>query len=289
MKTLSGLAGTENRHARSEYRQLFDTTIAYTFQQALWIIHSSPDLLLHGTKIAWHQKKAADTRQEFEQQGLFVPPVVIISITSRCNLACAGCYMKQQREYNTPEMSQDLLRSVIAEAADLGVSVIVIAGGEPLLRKDKILSITRLFPQILFPLFTNGLMIDSDSAWEIAKQKNIVPLISFEGFRHDTDSRQGQRSLRTFVVVMFCLKKEWYILRVFGYRHPCEHCPCYGRRFYPRNDGGRRPGIYLRRICVDRAGHRRPCADPRPAKSPARPYVSTREAISSDVHRFFLG
>ena len=91
---------------------------------------------MSGTKIAWYQKKAADTRQELERQGLFVPPVMIVSITSRCNLACAGCYMKQQRAQPSAEMSPDILRSVIAEAVDIGVSVMVIAGGEPLLRKD---------------------------------------------------------------------------------------------------------------------------------------------------------
>ncbi|MDD3136806.1 MAG: radical SAM protein [Methanoregula sp.] len=191
MKTITIQAGSEDRNTRSEYRRLFDSTIADTFQQALRIIHASPSLFFTGTKIAWYQKKAADTRQEFEQQGLFVPPVMIISITSRCNLACAGCYMKQQREHHAPEMSPVLLRSVIADAAALGVSIIVIAGGEPLMRKDEILSLARSFPQILFPLFTNGLLIDKDSAQEIAAHKNIVPLISFEGFQPDTDSRRG--------------------------------------------------------------------------------------------------
>jgi len=191
MKTPTVLAGTEDRYASPEYRRLFDTTIADTLQQALRIVHTSPGLFLTGTKIAWHQKKAADMRQEFERQGIFVPPVVIISITSRCNLACAGCYMKLQREHHAPEMSPVLLRSVIAEAADLGVSIIVIAGGEPLMRKDEILSLAGSFPRILFPLFTNGLLIDNESAREIATHKNIVPLISFEGFRHNTDSRRG--------------------------------------------------------------------------------------------------
>jgi MoaA/NifB/PqqE/SkfB family radical SAM enzyme len=191
MKPLTGLAGTDDRQADPDYRWRFNTTIADTFQQALRIIHTSPSLLLTGTKIAWYQKKAANTRQEFERQGLFVPPVMIISITSRCNLACAGCYMKHQRAHPAPEMSPELLSSVIAEAALLGVSVIVIAGGEPLLRKDEILSVAQSFPQILFPLFTNGLLIDNNSAREIAARKNIVPMISFEGFRVDTDTRRG--------------------------------------------------------------------------------------------------
>ena len=177
----------ENTH----YRDRFDRVIADTLGQAIRIVAADPALVIPGSVLLHHQRKAAQVRKKYEQEGLLVPPVMIISITSRCNLACAGCYMKQQREHQTPEMSQDLLCSIVSEAADLGVSVVVIAGGEPLLRKDEILSLAHSFPHILFPLFTNGLMIDKDSAGEIAKQKNIVPLISFEGFRPDTDSRRG--------------------------------------------------------------------------------------------------
>ena len=191
MKTSPGLAGVKKRDKDPEYRRRFDTVIATVFQQALSIIQASPGLLLTGTKIAYYQKKAAKTRQKYEREGLFVPPVMIISITTRCNLACAGCYMKQQRMHQAPEMSPDRLRSIVAEAADLGVSVIVIAGGEPLLRKDEILSLAQSFPKILFPLFTNGLMIDEETALKLAGLNNIVPMISFEGFRNDTDIRRG--------------------------------------------------------------------------------------------------
>ncbi len=72
VKTLSRLPGTEDRYTRPRYRRLFDAVIGEIFQQALRIIHSSPPLLLAGAKIAWYQKKAGVTRQEFERQGLFV-------------------------------------------------------------------------------------------------------------------------------------------------------------------------------------------------------------------------
>jgi MoaA/NifB/PqqE/SkfB family radical SAM enzyme len=175
----------------TNYRDSFDRVITETLGQAVRIVAADPALVIPGSVLLHHQRKAAQVRKKHEREGLLVPPVMIISITTRCNLACAGCYMKHQREHHAPEMSPDLLRSVIAEAAELGVSVVVIAGGEPLLRKDEILSIAGSFPRVLFPLFTNGLMIDKDSAGKIASQKNIVPLISFEGFRSDTDSRRG--------------------------------------------------------------------------------------------------
>ena len=190
MKHSSG-SKTGDRQAGPEYRRLFDGAIEDTFRQALRIVSQYPAILPEAVKIAWYQKKAAGIRRKFERKGLLVPPVVIISVTSRCNLACAGCYMKQ-RNGNAPEMRPDLFSSVIEEAAGLGVGIIVIAGGEPLMRKDEILSVAWTHPRILFPLFTNGLMIDDNSAKEIGCLKNIVPMISFEGSRNDTDDRRGK-------------------------------------------------------------------------------------------------
>ena len=43
-------------------------------------------------RLARAHKKSAKARLENREQGLFVPPFLIISITPRCNLRCAGCY-----------------------------------------------------------------------------------------------------------------------------------------------------------------------------------------------------
>jgi MoaA/NifB/PqqE/SkfB family radical SAM enzyme len=88
-------------------------------------------------------------------------------------------------------MRAEQLRSVAEQAAELGISVIVIAGGEPLLRKEEIFSLARSFPHILFPVFTNGLLIDDKTAQEISGIRNIVPVISFEGLKPETDARRG--------------------------------------------------------------------------------------------------
>jgi MoaA/NifB/PqqE/SkfB family radical SAM enzyme len=186
------LSAAKNRDADNEYRRLFDTTVSAVVQQGLRIVCADPGLFLAGTKIAYHQKKAAAIRKGHEDKGLFVPPVIIISITSRCNLACAGCYMKHRGEMSPVEMSPDTLVSVVEQAAVLGVSVIVIAGGEPLVRIDEILRIAKTFPEILFPVFTNGLLINEAIAEKIAGCRNIVPVVSFEGFRQDTDLRRGK-------------------------------------------------------------------------------------------------
>jgi MoaA/NifB/PqqE/SkfB family radical SAM enzyme len=116
---------------------------------------------------------------------------MIVSITSRCNLACAGCYMHGRGGKSDTEMSPAILASIAGQAAELGVSVMVIAGGEPLVRKEEIFRMAAAHTAILFPVFSNGLLIDEKTADAIAACRNIVPVISFEGFRHETDTRRG--------------------------------------------------------------------------------------------------
>jgi MoaA/NifB/PqqE/SkfB family radical SAM enzyme len=89
-------------------------------------------------------------------------------------------------------MSLDELKSIVAQAEELGISVIGIIGGEPLLRKKEIIALAQSFPKILFTLNTNGLLIDEEMAADIAGCENLIPFISLEGFRTETDNRRGR-------------------------------------------------------------------------------------------------
>jgi len=176
---------------KSQYRNTFNTTIGETLTQAIRIIAAEPSLVIPGMAILHHQRKAAAVRTQHESEGLLVPPVMIVSITARCNLACAGCYMHGRGDKPGAEMSPDVLFSIVDQAAGLGVSIIVIAGGEPFVRHEEIFRMAKANPQILFPVFSNGLLIDEVMAIAIAECRNIVPVISFEGSRDDTDARRG--------------------------------------------------------------------------------------------------
>jgi MoaA/NifB/PqqE/SkfB family radical SAM enzyme len=68
-------------------------------------------------------------------------------------------------------MSEKKLRSIIVEAKELGISFIVIGGGEPLVRRE-ILDIVHDFPEIIFLVFTNGLLIDEELSAKLKTQKN---------------------------------------------------------------------------------------------------------------------
>jgi MoaA/NifB/PqqE/SkfB family radical SAM enzyme len=196
-------------HAEQEqYRDLFNTTIGEVINHAIRIIGADPSLIIPAGRILRHQKKAAKIRTQYEKEALLVPPVMIISITSRCNLTCKGCYMHARKENPRSEMSPEMLTSIIDQAAELGVSIIVIAGGEPLVRVVEIIRIAQTNPNILFPVFTNGLMIDEQMVDTLTSCRNIVPLISFEGLRDETDARRGNGVFDRLLATCHLLKSR---------------------------------------------------------------------------------
>ena len=138
--------------------------------------------------------KATKKRKESEKDGLHVPPFLIASITSSCNLHCAGCYSRANhatvdRQPVEQLTGEEWLR-IFKEAEDLGISFILLAGGEPMLRRDIIESAGKI-PNIVFPIFTNGTFVDERYFALLDKCRNLIPVVSIEGDREETDSRRG--------------------------------------------------------------------------------------------------
>jgi MoaA/NifB/PqqE/SkfB family radical SAM enzyme len=172
------------------YSKSLNLALHVFFKEAVKVCMKDPSQALYFLHTVKNQQKAAAVRAKWQKNGIQAPPMMIISITNRCNLHCKGCYHQALRDVTQREMSTEKLRATIAEAAELGVSFIILAGGEPLVRKD-IMDITAEFPDIIFLMFTNGLLIDENLAARFKAQKNIVPLISLEGFQNETDLRRG--------------------------------------------------------------------------------------------------
>jgi MoaA/NifB/PqqE/SkfB family radical SAM enzyme len=137
------------------------------------------------------QKKASAIRAGWENKGIHIPPIVIFSITNRCNLNCKGCFHWALHELGQAEMDEDKLRYTVAEARDLGISFMVIGGGEPLIRPE-IMDIAAEFPDVIFLVFTNGTLMTESILDRIQKTRNFVPVISLEGDRAGTDHRRGE-------------------------------------------------------------------------------------------------
>jgi MoaA/NifB/PqqE/SkfB family radical SAM enzyme len=140
-------------------------------------------------------RDAAKLRDKHEQSGTHVPPFLIAGIASQCNLHCAGCYARADGscgdEMSDNEMTTERWGELFAQAEELGISFILLAGGEPLMRRDLIGKASE-HSNIVFPVFTNGTLLD-DAYFELFdKHRNLIPILSIEGDDVATDARRGQ-------------------------------------------------------------------------------------------------
>ncbi len=145
-------------------------------------------------RFALASREASRRRARAEEQGEHIPPFLIASITSACNLHCAGCYARHNQactdEAPVQQLTGEDWAQIFAEARDLGISFILLAGGEPLLRQD-VLEAAEKVPEILFPVFTNGTLLKEELLRLFDRRRNLVPILSIEGRQEKTDERRG--------------------------------------------------------------------------------------------------
>ena len=145
-------------------------------------------------KFVLSSRRASGKRRKAEDAGEHVPPFLIASITSRCNLHCAGCYSRCNHATVDAQPVRQLTGvewlKIFEEAQALGVSFILLAGGEPMLRRDVIEAAGRK-PDIMFPIFTNGTFMDDQYFDLFDRCRNLIPILSIEGGRETTDARRG--------------------------------------------------------------------------------------------------
>jgi len=127
---------------------------------------------------------------EWKEAGIQVPPLMIVSITNQCNLKCVGCYSHEIHTSSESEMDDPRILELGNEAEELGISIILIAGGEPLLR-PVFFDLVKEHPRILFLVFTNRLLINEQTIQKFKQQRNLIPVLSLEGQRSETDLRRG--------------------------------------------------------------------------------------------------
>ena len=158
-----------------------------------------------------HARKATKIRKRYEKDGQNIPVFLIASITSSCNLHCTGCYSRANNACSDDEpqnqLSDDDWHNIFKQAKDLGISFIVLAGGEPLLRQDVLIKASEM-SEILFPVFTNGTLLDEKNLELFDENRNLVPIISIEGDQDVTDLRRGEGVYNHIVNVMEMMKEN---------------------------------------------------------------------------------
>lgn len=128
----------------------------------------------------------AEMRRRGNSQRLAapVPKAISLSLTTRCNRGCAFCGAPETRSGS--DLREDLARKVIAEAERLGVSTIILVGGEPLLRDGLVSLLVNRYPKMLFLLFTAMASMSREMARKVSTP-NLLTLVAT-----DDKGRRGQ-------------------------------------------------------------------------------------------------
>jgi heme d1 biosynthesis radical SAM protein NirJ len=115
-------------------------------------------------------------------------PVVIWNLIRRCNLTCKHCYSISTDKDFPGELSTSEVYGVMDDLRGFGVPVLILSGGEPLLRPD-IFDISRRAKDMGFyvGLSSNGTLIDASNIDRIAAVGYDYVGVSLDGIRETHD------------------------------------------------------------------------------------------------------
>ena len=121
-------------------------------------------------------------------RGHAAGPVVIWNLVRRCNLTCKHCYSISADKDFAGELSTDEIYTVMEDLKAFHVPVLILSGGEPLLRPD-IFDISHRAKQMGFyvGLSTNGTLIDENNIDAIAGAGYDYVGISIDGMQETHD------------------------------------------------------------------------------------------------------
>jgi len=133
----------------------------------------------------WPSMLAVERLAARRRRGEIFPAFLFISLTTRCQLACRGCWTPH------PGAPRDLplvvFHRLVDEAKSCGIRFFGILGGEPLLytpRDDTASGKGRPLwralaqhPDCYFQVFTNGFSLNDEDAASMAALGNVTPLV----------------------------------------------------------------------------------------------------------------
>lgn len=134
--------------------------------------------------------KSVDLRQQ--------KSVVIWNASNRCNLNCKQCYKNTNTISYSDELTTIEAKRMIVELARNKIQILVISGGEPLLRKDIFELISFAKSSGIKPiLLTNGTMINKKVASHLKiAGTDYVEISLFGGEKTNNDFRQNKDSFQ---------------------------------------------------------------------------------------------
>jgi radical SAM protein with 4Fe4S-binding SPASM domain len=146
-------------------KAMLKTVLPFTFE--LW----QPKTMANDGKCEFYLKLAHSNAASKPEK--FVPLVLSWNVTRKCNLKCPHCYINATNKGSIHELTTDEAKNLIDQICEVSKPLLILSGGEPLLRKD-VYELVRygVAKGLKMGLGSNGSLID-DAAAKKLKESGI--------------------------------------------------------------------------------------------------------------------
>ncbi len=170
IRPVSTNAGSDERRTAA----LFDRSLDHLVRDAVRSSRRDPALAYFFLSAALRQRKAARLRRAWREEGVHVNPLMTLNVTRDHGLS----------------VSETELEQALIEARTLGVSVVALAGGEPLTRPE-LVDMAARFPEIVIIVATDGSPVDDSVLDTLRRNRHIIPVVHLEACENVSDCRRG--------------------------------------------------------------------------------------------------
>lgn len=148
-------------------------------------------------------------RKNREKYGCNIPWLILFDPTMACNMHCIGCWSGTYG--HKASLTYEEMDRIVTQGKELGVHIYMLTGGEPLVRKDDLLSLCQKHSDCFFAAYTNSTLITEELCQKVRNLGNLTFLVSIEGTPETNDARRGDGHYNAVMRAMDLLKKHGII------------------------------------------------------------------------------
>jgi len=139
-----------------------------------------------------YQRKSGKLPSNLLQFSIDKKPVVVWNVGRRCNLHCVHCYSHSHDKNYGGELTTDQAKKMIKSLGDYGCPVLLLSGGEPLMRPD-LFDLAHYAKEcgLRVVVSTNGTLITKQTAQRLKEVGLSYVGVSLDGLEGTNDSFRG--------------------------------------------------------------------------------------------------
>lgn len=177
-------------------------------------------------------------------QPLVRPDAISINVTARCNSRCIYCDAWEKPALDVSDPSVDDLRPICTAAQRMGVTTLILSGGEPLIRADLEAIIAAAGKRLQVVVITNGMLLSPKRIDSLINSGLKILTFSLDTFEADcyqklrgVPYRFAEKTLETLVYAKQKYRDFWINLNCVISRYNIGGLEEYARQFFTRFPG----------------------------------------------------